>query len=45
MDTSHGVLELIGSEFFHLPLDRRSAAKHGGENGLVRANTIVCSVE
>jgi len=44
METSDGVLEFIGSEFLHLPLDRQSAVKHGGKHGRVRANTVVCSV-
>lgn len=45
MDMSHGVLKLLGSEFLHLPLERWSQVKHGGEHGLVRANAVVCSVE
>ena len=45
LDTSHDVLKLIGSEFLHLPLDRRSAAKHGGKHGLICANAVVCSIE
>jgi hypothetical protein len=44
-DTSHGVLELFRGEFLHLPLERHSAAKHGREHGLIRANAVVCPIK